>query len=186
MHPVLVNGSAVTIPATCTSMPALCAGSSAADLSFIPEGAIDHVEVLLDGAAAQYGTDAISGVVTSSSRRNPRRFGFGTVGDYYSAATTARQGRRHLRRVLQYGPAPVRQGFVNFTVEKSFSNFTQYAVATIATSTPKAIRWRSRLSPASARTVSPIFRLAMAFPIASCDRDRLSAFQRYRWQPRSS
>src|ERR1700744_2398791 len=39
------------------------AGSSAADLSLIPEGAIDHVEVLLDGAAAQYGTDAIAGVV---------------------------------------------------------------------------------------------------------------------------
>src|SRR6185437_5230307 len=39
------------------------AGSSAADLSFIPEAAIDHVEVLLDGAAAQYGTDAIAGVV---------------------------------------------------------------------------------------------------------------------------
>ena len=39
------------------------AGCSSADLSFIPEAAIDHVEVLLDGAAAQYGTDAIVGVV---------------------------------------------------------------------------------------------------------------------------
>ncbi len=29
----------------------------------IPSAAIDHVEVLLDGAAAQYGTDAIAGVV---------------------------------------------------------------------------------------------------------------------------
>ena len=28
-----------------------------------PSAAIDHVEVLLDGAAAQYGTDAIAGVV---------------------------------------------------------------------------------------------------------------------------
>src|ERR1700748_751660 len=39
------------------------AGSSGADISLIPEAAIDHVEVLLDGAAAQYGTDAIAGVV---------------------------------------------------------------------------------------------------------------------------
>src|SRR5215469_10431194 len=39
------------------------AGSSSADLSLIPSGAIDHVEVLLDGAAAQYGTDAVAGVV---------------------------------------------------------------------------------------------------------------------------
>ena len=35
------------------------AGSSGADLSLIPSAAIDHVEVLLDGAAAQYGTDAV-------------------------------------------------------------------------------------------------------------------------------
>ena len=38
-------------------------GSSSPDLSLIPQNAIDHVEVLLDGAAAQYGTDAIGGVV---------------------------------------------------------------------------------------------------------------------------
>ena len=45
-------------------MPAASpAGSSAPDLSLIPSAAIDHVEVLLDGAAAQYGTDAVSGVV---------------------------------------------------------------------------------------------------------------------------
>ena len=35
-------------------------GSSGADISLLPEAAIDHVEVLLDGAAAQYGTDAIA------------------------------------------------------------------------------------------------------------------------------
>src|SRR5580693_1397923 len=38
-------------------------GSATTDLSFIPIGAIDHIEVLTDGAAAQYGTDAIAGVV---------------------------------------------------------------------------------------------------------------------------
>jgi iron complex outermembrane receptor protein len=38
-------------------------GSATVDLSFIPVAAIDHVEVLTDGAAAQYGTDAIAGVV---------------------------------------------------------------------------------------------------------------------------
>src|SRR6185437_9329502 len=38
-------------------------GSSAADISLIPTGSIEHVEVLLNGAAAQYGTDAIAGVV---------------------------------------------------------------------------------------------------------------------------
>ena len=38
-------------------------GGAGVDLNFIPLDAIDHVEVLTDGAAAQYGTDAIAGVV---------------------------------------------------------------------------------------------------------------------------
>jgi iron complex outermembrane recepter protein len=33
------------------------------DLNFIPVSAIDHIEVLTEGAAAQYGTDAIAGVI---------------------------------------------------------------------------------------------------------------------------
>lgn len=36
---------------------------SGSDLNTIPQGAIDHVEVLRDGASAQYGSDAIAGVV---------------------------------------------------------------------------------------------------------------------------
>ena len=38
-------------------------GAATVDLSYIPTGAIDHIEVLTDGAAAQYGSDAIAGVV---------------------------------------------------------------------------------------------------------------------------
>jgi iron complex outermembrane receptor protein len=39
------------------------AGSSGVDLNAIPAGAIDRIEVLRDGASAQYGSDAIAGVV---------------------------------------------------------------------------------------------------------------------------
>jgi iron complex outermembrane receptor protein len=39
------------------------AGSSGADLNAIPSSAIDRIDVLRDGAAAQYGSDAIAGVV---------------------------------------------------------------------------------------------------------------------------
>lgn len=42
---------------------ALAAGAQAPDLSQIPSIAIKQVEVLRDGAAAQYGSDAIAGVV---------------------------------------------------------------------------------------------------------------------------
>jgi iron complex outermembrane receptor protein len=38
-------------------------GGAGVDLNFIPLDSIDHIEVLTEGAAAQYGTDAIAGVV---------------------------------------------------------------------------------------------------------------------------
>lgn len=38
-------------------------GGAGVDLNFIPIDAIDHIEVLTQGAAAQYGSDAIAGVV---------------------------------------------------------------------------------------------------------------------------
>jgi len=38
-------------------------GGAGVDLNFIPLDAIDHVEVLTEGAAAQYGSDAIAGVI---------------------------------------------------------------------------------------------------------------------------
>ena len=39
------------------------AGSSGVDMNAIPAGAINQLEILRDGAAAQYGSDAIAGVV---------------------------------------------------------------------------------------------------------------------------
>jgi iron complex outermembrane recepter protein len=39
------------------------AGSSGVDMNAIPSSAIDRIEVLRDGASAQYGSDAIAGVV---------------------------------------------------------------------------------------------------------------------------
>lgn len=38
-------------------------GNSGTDLNAIPEAAIDRVEILRDGASAQYGSDAIAGVI---------------------------------------------------------------------------------------------------------------------------
>jgi iron complex outermembrane receptor protein len=45
-------------------------GGANVDLNFIPVDAIDHVEVLTDGAAAQYGTDAIAGVINIILKKN--------------------------------------------------------------------------------------------------------------------
>ncbi len=45
-------------------------GNASADLSFIPSGSIERVEVLLDGAAAQYGSDAIAGVINIIQKKS--------------------------------------------------------------------------------------------------------------------
>ncbi len=45
-------------------------GGAAPDLNFISAESIDHIEVLTDGAAAQYGTDAIAGVINIILKKN--------------------------------------------------------------------------------------------------------------------
>jgi iron complex outermembrane recepter protein len=45
-------------------------GGANTDLNFIPVDAIDHIEVLTEGAAAQYGTDAIAGVINIILKKN--------------------------------------------------------------------------------------------------------------------
>ncbi|WP_440975617.1 TonB-dependent receptor plug domain-containing protein [Pseudoxanthomonas winnipegensis] len=46
------------------------AGAASTDLSFIPTSAIASAEVLTDGAAALYGSDAIAGVINLITRKN--------------------------------------------------------------------------------------------------------------------
>src|SRR5690606_20438750 len=55
---VLVNGKRRHI----TSNVGAASGSMAADMGHIPTSMIERVEVLTDGAAALYGSDAIAGV----------------------------------------------------------------------------------------------------------------------------
>jgi iron complex outermembrane receptor protein len=60
---VLVNGKRRHTSAVINVNGTIGRGSAPADLNAIPLAAIDHVEVLRDGASAQYGSDAIAGVV---------------------------------------------------------------------------------------------------------------------------
>jgi iron complex outermembrane receptor protein len=55
-------------------------GVSLVDVNMIPQAAIGRVEVLKDGAAATYGSDAIAGVVNFITRTNQE--GFLVSGDY--------------------------------------------------------------------------------------------------------
>ncbi|MBV1829223.1 TonB-dependent receptor [Komagataeibacter melomenusus] len=51
-------------------------GSTPVDLNMIPANAIDHIEVLEDGAAAMYGSDAIAGVVNIITKKQDHGFNF--------------------------------------------------------------------------------------------------------------
>lgn len=59
---VLVNGKRRNTTAY-ISTGGYTSGASAVDLDFIPVSLVERVEVLKDGAAAQYGSDAIAGVI---------------------------------------------------------------------------------------------------------------------------
>jgi iron complex outermembrane receptor protein len=60
---VLVNGKRRHASAVVNVNGTVGRGSAPVDLNAIPLAAIDHIEVLRDGASAQYGSDAIAGVV---------------------------------------------------------------------------------------------------------------------------
>ncbi len=60
---VLVDGKRYHTASTVNYLTTVGRGSAPVDFNSIPISAVDHIEVLRDGAAAQYGSDAIAGVV---------------------------------------------------------------------------------------------------------------------------
>jgi len=66
---VLVNGKRLHSTALVNLFGARNRGNTGTDLNTIPLLAIDHVEILRDGAAAQYGSDAIAGVLNIALKR---------------------------------------------------------------------------------------------------------------------
>ncbi len=60
---ILVNGKRRHKTSLINAVSSLYNGSVPSDLDMIPTSAVDHIEVLRDGAAAQYGSDAIAGVI---------------------------------------------------------------------------------------------------------------------------
>ena len=68
---VLVNGKRRHTVSLVNIYGARNRGNTGTDLNSIPVLAIDRVEVLRDGAAAQYGSDAIAGVMNIALKRRP-------------------------------------------------------------------------------------------------------------------
>jgi iron complex outermembrane receptor protein len=73
---VLINGKRRHITALLNINGSVGRGAAAVDINLIPSIALSRVEVLRDGAAAQYGSDAIAGVLNFqlSDRRSGGRF----------------------------------------------------------------------------------------------------------------
>ena len=91
---VLVNGARRHPTALVNLNGSVGRGSAAVDLNAIPSVAIDRIEVLRDGASAQYGSDAIAGVI--NLRLREARSGGGitiTSGQFITELDTPRAGR---------------------------------------------------------------------------------------------
>jgi len=67
---VLVNGKRWHANAVLNVNNSIGRGSAGVDLDTIPHSAIERIEILRDGAAAQYGSDAIAGVVNIILKSN--------------------------------------------------------------------------------------------------------------------
>ena len=88
---VLINGQRGHSSALVNVNGSIGRGSAAFDLNTIPVAALERVEVLRDGASAQYGSDAIAGVI-NLILRHAREGGSASVtyGNYDTDVVTAR------------------------------------------------------------------------------------------------
>jgi iron complex outermembrane recepter protein len=88
---VLINGKRRHTSSLVHVNGSIGRGSTGVDLNAIPPSAIERVEVLRDGAAAQYGSDAIAGVINIVLKSGRAPSGLG----YKFGATTEGDGELH-------------------------------------------------------------------------------------------
>ena len=124
---VLVNGKRYHQQSLMNYQQTIARGSAGYDINSIPASAIDHIEVLRDGAAAQYGSDAIAGVINIILKKQTNLTDVtADAGRYYAsnpelplgASPDAQPG--HGRQFLgsaNTGFAVGNGGFVNLTFE---------------------------------------------------------------------
>lgn len=94
-------------------------GSQAVDWAAFPAAAIERVEILRDGASAQYGSDAIAGVINVLLKEDREGVSFsGQYGEYFEG-----DGER-LSFSANAGFPLTDQGFLNVTGEYSSSDIT--------------------------------------------------------------
>jgi iron complex outermembrane receptor protein len=132
---VLLNGHRAHTAALVNINGSIGRGSAPFDLNTIPVAALDRVEILREGAAAQYGSDAIAGVINLRLREASHGGGASaTYGIYDTKVQTSRDtdGRKAhdgptYSASLWQGFALPNEGFLTVTGEYSFRNPTNRA-----------------------------------------------------------
>lgn len=107
-------------------------GSVGTDMNSIPSHAIDRIEILRDGAAAQYGSDAIAGVINIVLKKNTdlevvlyTGANFTKVEDDIAGISENITDGENLGLGLNYGlPIGDKGGFINFTGSFDFRGRT--------------------------------------------------------------
>ena len=108
---VLINGKRRHQQAVVAVQENVGRGSAGTDLSSIPMTAISRIEILRDGAAAQYGSDAIAGVINIILKNNEG----GTVWTQYGE--TSEGDGESFELGANYGFEIGDQGMLNLTFE---------------------------------------------------------------------
>jgi iron complex outermembrane receptor protein len=120
---VLVDGKRWHPGALILTNGVLGRGAQAVDLNTIPMAAIDHIEVLRDGASAQYGSDAIAGVINIILKKGAKGGDVEITGGQYSAGDG-----RQWQGSANFGiPLSDDKGWLRLTVQSGNQDYTNRA-----------------------------------------------------------
>lgn len=127
---VLVNGKRRHQSALVNIFGTRGRGNTGTDLNTIPIAAIERIEVLRDGAAAQYGSDAIAGVVNIVLKKTVGEFTTNANYGAYQASYRFDEKRfdgGNLNLNANYGLQLGKKGVLNLTADYNGRNHTQRA-----------------------------------------------------------
>lgn len=93
---VLINGIRGHTSSLVNTNGSVGRGSAAVDLNTVPTVALDRIEVLRDGASAQYGSDAIAGVVNLRLREARSGGGASVTYGFYNTDVDTANNSRHV------------------------------------------------------------------------------------------
>lgn len=111
---ILINGKRKNTSALMYIQTSPGRGESGADISAIPQQAIKRVEILRDGASAQYGSDAIAGVMNIILKD---KFDYGSA--TLTTGITHKGDGKHIGFSVNNGSNFGKGGFVNYTIDFS-------------------------------------------------------------------